>query len=178
MRRPTLTSSRGLFRLSASESTTVPSYEGGAGSAGRASSAGNATIVGRGDAGSGKRRWFSAVLASQKGRWKPDTPSLLYFVFSSAQAASFLVNVHGGNAEDDDRNKVAVADEAATAGAGAAEAGIAGAGAERRAAATAAARAEALLELLEHTHTHARTDAHGHARTRTRKHAHGHARTH
>ena len=66
----TSSSSRGLFRRSASGSTTIPSSEGGAGSAGRASGAGKATIGG-GGAGSHTRRWFSAALASHTGRWKP-----------------------------------------------------------------------------------------------------------
>ena len=54
--------SRGLFRLLASGSTTIPSSEGGAGSAGVALGAGKVTIGGGGGRGGGacscKWRWF------------------------------------------------------------------------------------------------------------------------
>ena len=66
----------GRFRRSASVSTTIPSFEGRAGSAGRASGAGKVTLVGFCGAGSGTRRWFFG-LASHKGRpQRPHTHSL------------------------------------------------------------------------------------------------------
>ena len=68
----------GRFRRSASVSTTIPSFEGRAGSAGRASGAGKVTLVGFCGAGSGTRRWFFG-LASHKGRpQRPHTHTLFH----------------------------------------------------------------------------------------------------
>ena len=124
----TSSSSRGRFRRSASGSTTIPSFEGGAGSAGRASGAGKATMGG-GGAGSHTRRWFSAALASHKGRWKPSAPWLLclFSALRARRSSSLSMSIGRGG----------------VLGRGTVPGDTAGASAELRAAATAVAAAAA-----------------------------------
>ena len=80
----------GHFRRSASVSTTIPSFEGRAGSAGRASGAGKVTLVGFCGAGSGTRRWFFG-LASHKGR--PQRPHTLSLSFTHSHSHT-LTDTH------------------------------------------------------------------------------------